>query len=389
MNKRADPVALPQDGYAFVDALRGIAAMLVLIFHTKHVGGRDDFPQRFWAFFDSGWAGVNMFLLISGFVITLSVLRNFQQDPEGFRRGFLVSRSARIVPLYLLTGAVFLAIASPAWLQGPLAVKAAHLGSHLAFVHNLHPVTHGSINGPNWSIGLEVQFYLLILCIAPWLVRHAGALHLAGALLFAASFRYASTLVVPAGDINLQFFYATQLPGVIDHFALGMALAIVTTRSRGLAVAATTPGWRPCLVSTAASLLLLGLAGHQLARFGYWGNVWMVTFLPVVLSLAFAALLNAAVTFPLAKNAAFAPLRYLGEISYGLYLWHMPVLLFLKLQAPSLRGVALLAAVFAVTLLLSALSWHTFERPLMQFLRRRAARPGLQDSGLVAPRQAL
>jgi peptidoglycan/LPS O-acetylase OafA/YrhL len=300
-----------------------------------------------------------------------------------------VSRAARIVPLYLLTGAVFLVTASPAWLQGPLAVKAAHLGSHLAFVHNLHPVTHGSINGPNWSIALEVQFYLLILCIAPWLVLRAGARHLAGALVFAALFRYASTLVVPAGNIHLQFIYATQLPGLADHFALGIALAIFVTRPGGLAVAATTPGWRPCLLSAAASLLLLGLAMHQLARFGYWDKVWMVTFLPLVLSLGFAALLNAAVAFPLANNAKFAPLRYLGKISYGLYLWHMPVLLFLKLQTPSLRGVALLAAVFAVTLLLSALSWHLFERPLMQLLRRRAALPSLQDRSLVPIRQAL
>lgn len=360
--------------YGFIDVLRGVAACLVIVFHVMHVGGRADFPPGgIWRFFDYGWLGVNIFLLISGLVITLSAFRNMELHGRAFRWPFAVSRLARIVPLYLLTGVVFLAVVDPAWLHGPVGVLLTQIGSHLAFVHNLHPNTHGSINGPNWSIALEMQFYLLMVLIAPWLARRAGAIHLAGALALAVLFRYVSTQLVAPGDTTTQFILATQLPGVIDHFALGMALAFALSPQLRSARGWLQPGWRAFLCWLAASGLALGIGGLLLVEFGYWENAAMVTFIPTLLAVGFMALLAAAIVFPWADRQAFGPLRYLGEISYGLYLWHLPVVLFTKLAAPGLKGMPFLAAVFGLTFLLAALSWHLFEKPLGQFFRRRVA----------------
>ena len=374
--RQTQPLSPHAAHYPFVDVLRGIASSLVLVFHGMHVSGRTNFPpDGVWRFLDYGWVGVNIFLLISGFVITLSAFRHLDRHPQAFRRPFAVARLARIVPLYLLTGAVFLAVADPPWLHGPLRDSAVQVGAHLAFVHNLSPTTHGSIDGPNWSIALEMQFYVFMLLLAPWLVRRAAPLHLVVAIVFAAIFRYATTLWAEPGRIDLQFIYATEFPGLIDHFALGIALAFAAwpAPERGSVL---VPGWRVFTIASAAALALLWLAGSVLVEFGYWEDVGMVTLLPTLLALGFTAALVAAIAFPAAAHPAFRPLRYLGEISYGLYLWHMPVILFMLKVAPDLKGGPFLVALFLLTLLLSALSWHLFEKPLSRIFRRSEDAPG-------------
>ena len=82
-------------------------------------------------------------------------MAHVERHPHAFRRPFAVARLARVVPLYLLTCAAFLAVADPQWLHGPMGDIAVQLGAHLAFVPNLSPMTHGSIDGPNWSIAIK------------------------------------------------------------------------------------------------------------------------------------------------------------------------------------------------------------------------------------------
>ena len=99
----------------------------------------------------------------------------------------------------------------------------------------------------------------------------------------------------------------------------------------------------------------------------------MVIFWKTLLSLAFVSAIAAAITFPRPDWRFLRPFLYLGEISYGIYLWHMLVLT-LVMRWFLLRGFALLACVFAVTLALAAASWHWLEKPAMNWARRRLAR---------------
>jgi peptidoglycan/LPS O-acetylase OafA/YrhL len=292
-------MALPRENYPFVDVLRGFAAILVLVFHAMHVGGRDEFPDAdIWHFFDYGWVGVNLFLVISGFVITLSGFRHLEEYPHAFSRAFTVSRMARIVPLYLLTGVVFVLATNPSWLRDSLPAQLIHITSHLAFVHNLYPVTHGSIDGPNWSIALEVQFYLFFMLIAPWLLRRAGLVHLVAALLLGTLFRLLTSSAIGPGQQTLQFIYATQLPGVIGHFALGAGVAFAVQPSKKFELPCPVPGWHSFAAWSTLSIVGLGISAALLQRFGYWDNMLMVTFLPAILSFGFMAALVAAITFP-------------------------------------------------------------------------------------------
>jgi peptidoglycan/LPS O-acetylase OafA/YrhL len=111
--------------------------------------------------------GVDLFFVISGFVITLSAFSILEKNNlKKYRILFLKKRIARIVPLHYLTILVFLTFVMPAFLFERFWLN---LFSHLSFVHNLVPSLHGGINGPNWTIATEMQFYALILLLAPWL----------------------------------------------------------------------------------------------------------------------------------------------------------------------------------------------------------------------------
>jgi len=117
-----------------------------------------------------------------------------------------------------------------------------------------------------------------------------------------------------------------------------------------------------------AGFLAFGaLAWHAYwPRAAYWDQFGMITFWRTLPSAAFGCLVAAAVTFPQARSPLLRPLRYLGEISYGIYLWHLPVLLTM-VAVPWLTQERLLWRVLAGTLAIAAFSWHFFEKP---FIRR-------------------
>lgn len=312
-----------------------------------------------------GWVGVDLFFTISGFVITLSALHGHQKQGAGFRRSFAIHRLARIVPLYLLTGLVYLILVSPASLVPSWRAMVVHVGSHLLFIHNLSAVTHGSINGPSWSVALEMQFYLAILLLAPWLARATAWRVLLYAFVMAAAWRFATTWVLIPGQSNpvLQFIYATQLPGVIDEFALGIVLGLAVHRSGGTMPRWLAAGWVPCLGWLTLSLVLLTIAARIDQALFFWNERIMIVAWRPLLALGFTALLGAAISFPWASKPWLAPLRYLGDISYGIYLWHMLVLMSLLKGVPVLSGGWLGAYVLIGTTALAALTWHLLEKP--------------------------
>ncbi|HWS74038.1 MAG TPA: acyltransferase [Quisquiliibacterium sp.] len=358
-----------------VDVLRAIAALLVLVYHVIEIGRWTGFPVTGpLLVVRAGWIGVDLFFVISGFVIGLSALQGHAREGAAFRAPFARRRLARIVPLYALTALAFLLLVEPSLLSAPLRTLATHLGSHALFLHNLHPNTHGSINGPNWSVALEMQFYAAMMFAAPWLARSTPLRVLPALVLLAWAWRAAVAWFVGPGvdHAHLLHVYSSQLPGTLDAFGFGIVLAMAIAGGHRSIAAMLAQSWRNfALWSLAFAVLFAAAMEVYWPRASYWDRPAMIVLWRTLLAASFCCLVAAAVALPAQRALALRPLRYLGEISYGIYLWHLPVLLTM-VAVPGLAGERLMWRVLACTLVLAAFSWHFFERP---FVRRAHQRP--------------
>jgi peptidoglycan/LPS O-acetylase OafA/YrhL len=368
--------------FPLIDVVRGFAALSVLVYHLIPHWEWDEFPASGpLAWFRSGWMAVDIFFVISGFVIGLSAFSRLETHPGAFRGGFLRTRLARIVPLHYLMLAVFVLAIEPAlWRQDDFW---ANLGSHLLFVHNLFLPYAGAINGPNWSLATEMQFYLLMAFAAPWLARVGPWRLLALFVALAWAWRWGVYVALGApGPLDHAYMAQTQLPGMLDEFALGLLLARFVRTSAGQAVLSRVAShvrlrWTLVVLTALGWWALFALYYAN----DYWEVAAMAVFFRTALACCAAATLLLACAWPMPRNRAWLALPlYLGKISYGIYLWHLPVLFFLGQHTELAPEVALLVAV-ASTVGLASLTWHLFEQPLL----RRWSRSARRTSGTEAP----
>jgi len=356
-NKAAQPRFIHMQRFPLIDVLRGFSALLVVFYHVLR--------YREWANFDPtglgklanlGWVGVDLFFVISGFVIGKTAM-DAHHKGKPWRRDYFDRRLRRIVPLYIATMALYLFLVNPDLLRlGWVSVY--QVAMHLGFVHNLWHETHGSANSPNWSVGLEMQFYVLVAVCAPWLARTAGWKIFAIWVSIAIAWRYGTTLALPPESSRpiIQFIYASQLPGVLDEFVCGICIAKLMQMN------ALQFTWRRFIAWGASAITLLSLAWITIGTGNhYWESAITVVFWRTLVCAGFAALLACVVMLPLSGGWVMRPFRYLGEISYGIYLWHLPILLTLLEKTPW-KGTRLLGATMIFTIILASLSWHGFEK---------------------------
>jgi peptidoglycan/LPS O-acetylase OafA/YrhL len=331
--------------------------LLVVWYHVIVHGKWTEFPITGLALLPQvGWVGVDLFLVISGFVIGKTAMEAFERDPN-WRRAYLERRLRRIVPLHLATVFIFVLLISPQLLMYG-GNSLFHLVTHVLFLHNLFPSTYGSINGVNWSVALEMQFYLLIAFSTPWLARTSWPKVMLVWVAVAVSWRFMTTLFLVPGQANVQhqIVAATMLPGTLDQFVMGICLAKLTMGGKLKYTHLRFVGW-----SLATVLLLTAAWMTFTPRSAYWYFPPMVWFWRTLVSAGFAALVGVVVMIPYSGGWVTKPVRYLGEISYGIYLWHLPVLMALIAQTPW-RGYSLLRGTLIGTVMLAALSWHGFEK---------------------------
>jgi peptidoglycan/LPS O-acetylase OafA/YrhL len=366
----AERAALAPGGYipAF-DGLRALAVAVVVLVHafgTSHVALVERIAR-------AGWIGVDLFFVLSGFLIT-RILLDSRAHPHYFRN-FYARRVLRIWPAYYALLAV--AYVFGAQLDGP----AVHVRwpAFVLFVQNLQGsslferAAHPSrALGVTWTLAIEEQFYLLW----PLFVRRASRPRLVaillGVLALSPFLRFA---FFRAGGLEASF-----TPLRLDGLAAGALLALLATDARlsrerlrvwsrrliGLVLG-------PCVLGV---VLLAGLTTGSLAD-----DVWRAVRYSG-LALGFAGLVAAAlIPGMLPAWLTRAPLRYVGRISYGIYLSHTLVLiLFEHVEVPALFGLphAVLVGLrflvaCAVVVALATLSWFAFERPILAWKTRFAA----------------
>jgi peptidoglycan/LPS O-acetylase OafA/YrhL len=337
---------------ADIDGLRAISVALVILFHLDAPG------------FGGGFVGVDVFFVISGFLITGLIFDGVERGGFSVVR-FYERRARRILPM-LITVVAASAVAgwfllSPGDYEafGGSAIAAVLAWSNFYFLHNTGYFDIPAQSMPllhTWSLGVEEQFYLVwpaALIIASKVVgRRRIAWISVLSLIIAASFARAlvTTIGDPKSGFYLPFTRAWEL-------ALGALLVFLPRPPRILAESIPVVG----LGTIALSVATLSAAA-PFPRFN--------ALLPTIGA--------ALILYPqgTAMQAALAvwPLRSLGLISYSLYLWHWPLIVFWRLYNNGLPTSPLetCPALVATALVLSVLSWHFIEQPA-----RRAKFPPL------------
>ena len=348
-----------------INLLRAFAAISVVVYHVIEYTKWEAFPTSGPLLaFRIGWIGVDLFFVISGFVIARSALGLWRADPESFRRTYWAHRISRIVPLYVLTCALWIVLFQPDFFDQRAARSAWQLAAHLTFTHTFWPFTYSAIDGVNWTLAIEMQFYLLVAVLIPWIARTAGWRIWLAFILIALVWRgVMAYFFMDLGPTRL-FMRMMQLPATLDEFGAGIFLALWLDRRSPRRI----EGWAWVLGAIITGTLCMSIYWSHSTS--YWDSLGMIALWRTLLGAFFLCVVGAAVNLPqVARVWPLRPIWYLGEVSYGIYLWHMFAVKFC-LGIPDLTPLQALGVALGLTTILAAASWHFFERPILAYGRR-------------------
>ncbi|MGO9863149.1 MAG: acyltransferase family protein, partial [Terriglobales bacterium] len=299
-----------------LDTIRGIAVLLVLFFHgfgfRYGLQGLSGFRKLFVAATLPGWMGVNLFFVLSGFLIT-GILLDAKSKAHYFRN-FYTRRALRILPLYYAVLALLAVVTRTGWIDRQASW--AFLGLSFFYLSNVTvlfevPMQYGVL----WSLAVEEHFYLLWPAVVRSLSRRR--IVLAGA-----------AIVVLCPCLRAFYFIRGYTMGtgftwlVADGLAIGAVLAALARGPWGTRARM----WRVTAVLFAASLIMFG-AGYPLGIFRA-SRFMGATLRETALNLFFAGTVTLVLLAGTSRWKAVVNrpvLQFFGEISYGVYLIHMLV----------------------------------------------------------------
>ena len=346
-----------------VQALRGIAVGLVVLEHATD-------------FFPGGFVGVDVFFVISGFVITRLLLHEFSKCGSLSLRDFYVRRARRLLPaltvVLISTLILSVLLLSPGLEQDKAGWAAL---SSFFFVANLRYILEGGYfflqSDPFrhlWSLGVEEQFYaiypvlfILLVKISQRLRKNLRSTFAVGLVAVSLVSLTSSSILAVGGVLPLATrlsFFGT--PFRLWELLVGAVVAVLLD-NRALRVP------RSALVAgqmaAGAAVLWPALA------YGPFTVFPGVTALPPVLGTALLIVIGSAES-DVRNLGSVRPLIYLGNISYGLYLWHWPLLVFSERLFPESSSAPLIAV--ALSILLSDRQLKLLENPIRQRSNWRA-----------------
>lgn len=349
-----------------LDAMRGLAALAVIVYHVRHFGGdMHSYPLASatvpWFLYLRGWMAVDFFFVLSGFVLTYRYLEPISRTGVDARK-FFVLRLSRLYPLHLLT---LLFCAAIQWtclaLHRPEIIynysNLYHFFLHLTYLHSGGFDEMFTYNGPSWSVAVEVIAYLCFFIFASKKRSTYIAASLCTVVASIAIIRMSLTFPILNFEVGrglLGFFVGSLLFLAIRHF-----------KTKGNI---RTLAW-------SGFLAMLAIFGVTFAV-GYESFIGDST-MPLVLVIFPLFILSGLEIHALAWVLSLRPLTFLGELSYAIYLVHVPVQMviigFLRERhrdVPVTSG--LFVGQFFVAVLVVAFFVHQFfELPARRWVRRR------------------
>jgi peptidoglycan/LPS O-acetylase OafA/YrhL len=352
-----------------LDGVRAVAVLLVMFHHAKFTGADG-----------GGLVGVETFFVLSGFLITSLLVDEFASADAIALGRFYARRALRLLPpLVVVVTAV--------------AIYAAVIGEHhtvnstpsvLLYLANWVQATGRPFGlfTHTWSLAVEEQFYLVwplvLLLLLRLGARRRTILLVTLGLALASSVTRIALWVDDGSVVRVRNGFDTRAAGLL----LGGALAIViataraTSRRRGRGTAAAR-------LAGVVGLVGLLFVGTTRVNVEPWGYAWGI----VLVQLAALALIAGSVLAPhsaLSRVLAIAPLRAIGAISYGLYLWHFPVFLVVA-HRYDLGQPATALVQFGVAFALAGAMYVCVERPVLAYKRRFAAPTRTDGAAEVTP----
>lgn len=363
-----------KDRFPALDGIRAMAVTLVFIDHFgggAHSGRVLQFVREICT---RGWVGVDLFFVLSGFLIT-GILFDTRDDSHFFKR-FFVRRSVRIFPVFYLVVAILLAltpILQYQWRAGHLLflVYMGNLwGNHDFSLYEVlsanHPTFKASI-GHFWSLCVEEQFYLLWPAVV-WLVHDRVKLLWTAFGISVLALVLRCAMLVVAGPVVAETWIIRTLPFRMDTLLIGGMLALLL---RGPNAARWQRLCRPLLLISSGLVLAIFLLSPA------YDSGWLLTVGLTLIALAGAGLVGLTLRSGSNSFRLFyrKPLLILGRYSYGFYIFHylyawawIQILIRLTnhFHSKAIAGAIALSLNFTIVFFVAKLSYDLFE---VKFLR--------------------
>lgn len=355
----------PRGTIAVLDGVRAVAIILVIVYHVNRMTGDrlwDKFSHPFASALSTfGSAGVILFFVLSGFLLFMPFAKAllFESNWPSVRL-FYVRRMLRILPGYYLSLLAIILLFQPQYLQPD---HWNQLLLFLTFFMDSSTTTFRQLNGPYWTLGIEWWFYMLlplitigiyaivrrvprqrrllaVVCCLLGLVALGLFVRLCG---FYLTSHPTQTFLVPRPVLNAILFFCFGVTGkYLEVFALGMLVSLcyiyaaqAAKENRLQLVARRASPW---LFGAGLLLLYFAAMWHFMHDYNYLGWPFINALLPYynefcdfTYALGFSACVAAILFGPLALQRPFAwtPLRWIGLVSYGLYIWHLQLFIVL------------------------------------------------------------
>ena len=340
-----------------LDGVRGVAILLVVGRHYKQT-------------IPGGGLGVDLFFVLSGFLITALLLRERATTGRVSLRGFYRRRAFRLLPALFTLLAFYVGCAAAAGHFGADTPDTAYRAAGLAATYSLNVPLAAGMDGGSishlWSLALEEQFYLLWPLLLLVLIARRTRPHVIVGLLVAAAAAVMTHRWGIADTASSRRLWVS--PDMhADALLLGCAAAVVYTHQlwrRHLTFAATA-------ALPAAAAVVAVYAREDRSLYGWPLALFMVCSAVVVLAVASDP------RSPLARVLSFRPLAAIGIVSYGLYLWHFPIFMLL---GPN-------PAALVLAVLVTILSYRYVERPFLR--RKRVTSPASAERPWLARTAAI
>jgi len=395
--------------FPLVDSMRGLAALSIVVFHGAGLFGHAMGPQASASPYVARLeVGVSVFFLISAFLLYRPFVAARDAGEDGPSTGpYAWRRLVRIVPAYWVALTVVVV-----WMNVDGVFTARGIPTYYGFaqIYSASTIEHGMLQA--WTLCVELSFYAFLPLWAwamrrlargddreTWLRRELLAL----VALAAASVAYKVIVLWGAHDDTVPAVdpLLSSLPGYLDQFAIGMALAVLSVRglstgtgARAVAAVRRRPGllWAGALVVLVVVANVGPLSGNPtppytrvafLERDAVYAIVALLLFLPAVTA---APAGERTVT---RRFLALPALLWVGAVSYGIYLYHLLVLTKLNEwgYGDLIHGSAIAWALAGIagSIVLGAASYYLIERPLIRSSHRGRRPPGPAGLGETGP----